>query len=512
MNVNLTSHFPYVTLPCCCCSTSRRLLNLREAWLKGEHPMPGRSPVYMPEDRYFDPDPRQKAIAQQLYTTVKELPLVCPHGHIDPRMFADPDYSFGSPAEMLVIPDHYVFRLLYSQGIPMERLGIARRDGGEVERDHRKIWQLFGENFHLFRGTPTGMWLTHVLHSVFGVRDKLTGETAQDIYDQIVAQLQLPEFRPRRMYERFRIEVLCTTDAATDALSHHRAIRESGWHGRILPTCRLDGLANMYAPDWCRHMEALSEVSGREVTSYRALIQALEERRAFFKQMGARATDHSPVMVHTQELTEHEADSILLRALRGRATTDEAMQFTGHMLMESARMSIEDGLVMQIHPGSYRNHNQWIYDTFGSDGGGDIPVEMEFTRSLHALLNKYGNDTRLTLIIFTLDEATYARELAPLAGHYPALKLGPPWWFQDSVNGMIRYRQLTMDAAGLYNTVGFNDDTRSFPSIPSRHDLWRRMEANWLAGLVVRGIVDVEDAAEMIHDTSYRLAKKAYKF
>ena len=474
--------------------------------------MPERPQVVMPEDRYFDPDPQQKAMAMQLYATVKDLPLVCPHGHIDPRMFADPDYSFGSPAQMLVVPDHYVFRMLYSQGIPMERLGIARRDGGAVERDPRKIWQLFADNFHLFRGTPTGTWLTHVLYSVFSVTDKLTGESAQDIYEQIAAKLALPEFRPRKLYERFNIEVLCTTDAATERLEHHQAIRQSGWQGRILPTLRLDGLANMYAPDWRQHIAALGDVCGGETDSYRAFIRAVEERRAFFKQMGARATDHSPVMVRTEELRAQDAERIFQRAVRGEATTEEALLFTGHMLMESARMSIEDGLVMQVHPGSYRNHNQWVYDTFGPDGGGDIPVQIEFTRSLHALLNKYGNDTRLTLIIFTLDESTYARELAPLAGHYRALKVGPPWWFQDSASGMVRYRQLTMDGAGLCNTVGFNDDTRSFPSIPSRHDLWRRVEANWLAGLVVRGLVDMDDAMEMIQDTAYRLAKRAYGF
>ncbi len=474
--------------------------------------MPQRPQVVVSEDHYFDPDPRQKAIATHLYAAVRGLPLVCPHGHLDPRMFADPNYSFGNPTEMLVIPDHYVFRMLYSQGIPMERLGITRRDGGPAEQDPRKIWQLFGESFYLFRGTPTGSWLTHVLYSVFDVKDKLTGESAQEIYDQIMVRLASPEFRPRRMYERFNIEVLCTTDAATDRLEHHRAIRESGWQGRILPTFRLDGLANMYAPDWLTHIVELGEVSGREITSYHAFVAAIEERRAFFKQMGARASDHSPVMTEAQELSAQEAENIFQRALKGEATTKEALRFTGHMLMESARMSTEDGLVMQVHPGSYRNHNQWVYDTFGPDGGADIPVQMEFTRSLHRLLNKYGNDTRLTLIVFTLDESTYSRELAPLAGHYPALKLGPPWWFQDSANGMLRYRALTMDAAGLYNTVGFNDDTRSFPSIPSRHDLWRRMEANWLAGLVVRGMVDLDDAAEMIQDTAYRLAKRAYRF
>jgi len=468
--------------------------------------------IFLPDDRYFDPDPQQKEIARRLYVMVADLALVCPHGHVDPRLFADPDYSFGTPTELLLIPDHYIFRMLYSQGIPLEALGIPRLDGGEVEQDHRKIWQIFAENFYLFRGTPTGMWLTHELWSVFGVEDKLTGEAAQDIYDQIAARLESPEFRPRQLFEQFNIEVLCTTDAATDPLNHHRAIRESGWGGRILPTFRPDAVVNIDTPRWRENIEALSQVTGIEVTSYRAFIQALENRRAYFKTMGATATDHAALTAYTEELSEREAEAIFQRALRGGGTADDATRFTGHMLMENARMSIEDGLVMQFHPGSYRNHSPLIFERFGPDKGCDIPVQTEFTRSLRPFLEKYGDDTRLTLILFTLDETTYSRELAPLAGHYPAVKLGPPWWFHDSLNGMIRYFEQITETAGLYNTVGFNDDTRAFPSIPARHDLWRRVASNWIAGLVVRGIVDMEDAAEMILDAAYRLAKRAYKF
>ena len=228
--------------------------------------------------------------------------------------------------------------------------------------------------------------------------------------------------------------------------------------------------------------------------------------------MGATATDHAALTPYTVELSEQEADDILQRALRGEATDEDARRFTGHLLIENARMSIEDGLVMQLHPGSFRNHNPTIFERFGADKGADIPIPVEYTRSLLPLLNKYGNDPRLTLILFTLDESTYARELAPIAGHYPAVKLGPPWWFFDSLNGMRRYRDLVMETAGLYNTVGFNDDTRAFPSIPARHDLARRVDANWLAGMVVRGIIDREDAEQMIHDLAYRLAKRAYKF
>jgi glucuronate isomerase len=426
-------------------------------------------------------------------------------------MFADPNYDFGSPADLLIIPDHYVTRMLYSQGVPMEKLGVPRKDGKPVEHDPRKAWQVFAEHFSLFRGTPTGMWLAHELVSLFGVEEKLTGESAQRIYDQIAGKLTTPEFRPRALFERFNVEVMNTTDAATDPLTHHQAIKKSGWKGRILPCFRPDGVVNLDAPNWRKNIEALSKVSKIEVKNYKSYIAALENRRAFFKRMGATSTDHAAMIAYTDELSPRQAETIFRRALAGKATADDAICFTGHMLMEMARMSIDDGLVMQLHVGSFRNHNPLIYERFGTDMGADIPIVAEFTQSLRPLLAKYGNDPGLTLILFTLDESAYSRELAPLAGHYPAVKLGPPWWFYDSVEGMIRQRQAIIETTGLYNTVGFNDDTRAFPSIPARHDLFRRVESNWIAGLVVRGILDIEDAQEMIQDSAYRLPKKAYK-
>ncbi|MCG3208220.1 MAG: Uronate isomerase [Anaerolineae bacterium] len=473
--------------------------------------MPDSTKVQLPEDRYFDPDPRQKEVALELYHSVAGQPLVCPHGHVDPRLFADPNYRFGNPAELLIVPDHYVFRMLYSQGIALEELGVPRRDGGASETDPRRIWQIFADNFYLFRGTPTGMWLTQELFQVFGVDTRLTGQTAQEIYDQIAAKLAQPEFEPRRMFERFNIEVLCTTDAATDPLEQHQAIKASGWGGQIKPTFRPDAVVNLGTENWRQHINSLSQISGTAVTGYKTFIEALENRRAFFKEMGATATDHAAGTPFTAELSAQEAEAIFQRALLGNATTDDAERFTGHMLMEMARMSIEDGLVMQLHPGSFRNHNRHIFERFGLDKGADIPTPTEYTRNLYPLLNKYGNDSRLSLILFTLDETAYARELAPLAGHYPALKLGPPWWFFDSWNGMQHYFDQVMETAGLYNTAGFNDDTRAFPSIPARHDMWRRAAANWTAGLVVRHVVDRADAEAMILALAYGLAKTAYR-
>ncbi len=463
-------------------------------------------------DRFFDPDPMQRQVARELYETVADLPIISPHGHVDPSLFAEEDATFGTPAEMFIIPDHYVFRMLYSQGIPLESLGVPRIDGGEVEQDHRKIWQLFAENFHLFRGTPTGIWLMQELIEVFGVDRKLDGETAQAIYNQIEDKLALPAFQPRPLFDRFNIEVLTTTDAATDTLDHHRQIKAADWKADIRPTFRPDAVVNILTDGWRESIDALSEMSGITVGSYHAFIRALEDRRAFFKSMGATATDHAAVSARTMELAQNEVEAIFQRALRGEATERDARRFTGHMMMAFARMSIEDGLVMQFHVGSVRNHNRRLYERFGPDVGADIPRRSEFTKNLRPLLNKYGNDARLTFIVFTLDESTYSRELAPLAGHYPAMKLGPPWWFHDSLNGMRRYFARVMETAGLRNTVGFNDDTRAFPSIPVRHDVWRRASANWIASLVVRGIVDEKDAREMILDLAYRLAKQAYRF
>ncbi len=467
---------------------------------------------HLPEDRCFDPDPAQKRVARELYESVAHLPLICPHGHVDVRLLAEENATFGSPTGMLIIPDHYVFRMLYSQGIPLESLGIPRADDSPVEGDHRQIWQTFADNFYLFRGTPTGVWLADELYEVFGVEEKLTGATAQYIYDHIEAKLALPEFRPRAMFERFNIEVLCTTDAATDPLQYHQAIRDSGWPGDVRPTFRPDAVVNLLMPGWQGGIDALSQISGITVCSYPTFVQALEERRAFFKSLGATSTDCAAESAYTAELSPSQADAIFQRALRGRATSEDARYFTAHMIVESARMSIEDGLVMQFHVGSVRNHNQFIFDRFGPDKGSDIPQRSEFTHNLRPLLDKYGHDSRLTLVLFTLDEATYSRELAPLAGHYPALKLGPPWWFHDSINGMMRYLEGVMETAGLHNTVGFNDDTRAFASIPVRHDLWRRVASNWVARLVVRSTVDMEDANEMVQDLAYRLAKRAYKF
>ena len=461
-------------------------------------------------DRIFDADPSQRATARRLYDSVKQLPLVSPHGHVPPALLADPNARFGSPADLFIIPDHYVFRMLYSQGISLEAQGIKPRTGEPTETDHRHIWQIFAENFYLFRATPTGYWIKDELINVFGINEELNGENAQRIYDRLQDKLAQPEYSPRALFKRFNVEVLCTTDAATDTLDYHKSLHNDGWT-QIRPTLRPDAVVNLQTPGWRENIDKLSQVSGVDVHSYRSFIQALEQRRGFFKELGATATDQSALTPHTERLPDSEAETIFQRALTGEAGEDDADRFTAHMFMEMARMSVEDGLVMQMHVGSFRNYNAALFARFGPDMGADIPVRTEYTRNLYALLNAYGNDPRFRLLLFTLDETTYSRELAPLAGHFPTVLLGPPWWFYDSIKGMQRYLDSVVETAGIYNLAGFNDDTRAFASIPSRHDVWRRTTCNWLAGEVVRGIITEDDALAMARDLAYTLAKRAYR-
>jgi glucuronate isomerase len=460
--------------------------------------------------RFFDADPIIRDIALELYLSVKEMPILSPHGHVDPGLLARNE-PFSDPTELIIIPDHYVYRLLYSQGIPLEALGVPSQDGTPVEQDRRKIWQIFADHYFLFAGTPTGVWLAHEFFEVFGISEKLNGANAMLIYDQLQEKLRSLEFLPRRLFERFKIEVLTTTDGAADNLEQHQKIRASGWKGRVVPCFRPDSLIDILRGDWRKEIETLSQVTGIKIQSFKNFLHALQNRREFFKTMGAVSTDQGITSPYTHELSASEAESIFQQALKGKASEKDAGLFTAHMLMEMARMSVEDGLVMQIHPGSYRNHNRMIFEKFGRDKGCDIPLQTEYTRNLLELLNKFGNDSGFTLVVFTLDESSYSRELAPLAGHYPAMKLGAPWWFHDSIEGMTRFRERVTETASIYNTVGFTDDTRAFPSIPARHDVSRRMDANFLARQVGRHIIDLDDARQMIKELAYGLAKKTYK-
>lgn len=462
------------------------------------------------ENRLFPADSKVRGLAREIYQSVRDLPIISPHGHTDPQWYAE-DKPFPDPAKLFVTPDHYVFRMLHSQGISLDQLGIPRLDGGPVEQDSRKVWRLFAEHYHLFRGTPTRIWLDHAFSEVFGVQQRLSSETADAIYDQIAQCLDQDDYRPRALFERFNIEAISTTESATDDLRWHKMIRDSGWTGKVVTAYRPDAVVDPEFDGFANNVQKLGEVTGEDTTTWDGYLAAHRTRRAYFKEFGATSSDHGHASARTENYPKDVAAKLFNKALSGECSPEEADGFRGHMLTEMARMSIDDGLVLQIHPGSSRNHSAEIKACFGRDMGFDIPTQTNYVSSLAPLLNAVGNRTDLTIILFTLDETAYSRELAPLAGAYAALKLGPPWWFYDSYEGMIRFREMTTETAGFYNTVGFNDDTRAFCSIPARHDVARRVDSAYLAQLVSTGRLDEDEAHEVAHDLAYRLAKEAYK-
>jgi glucuronate isomerase len=467
-------------------------------------------PLSLHPDRLFPAEPGVRAIARRLYDGVKDLPIVSPHGHTDPAWFATNE-PFANPAELLIIPDHYVFRMLYSQGIALESLGIPRVDGGPVETDPRKIWRLFAANYHLFRGTPSRIWHDWVYAEVFGLTERLSAATADHYYDVIDAALKTPAFRPRALFERFGIELLATTESPLDPLDHHRAIRESGWTGKVVTAFRPDPVVDPEHEGFHANLAELGRMTGRDTTTYGGYLAALADRRGAFREAGATSTDHGHPTAFTADLSRSAAEALFARVSAGPASPEDAELFRGQMLTEMAAMSLDDGMVMQIHPGSWRSHNASVLTRFGRDKGADIPTPTGYVGALKPLLDRFGNEPGLSIILFTLDETSYARELAPLAGHYPVLKLGPAWWFHDSPEGMRRFREQTTETAGFANTVGFNDDTRAFLSIPARHDVARRMDCGFLARLVAEHRMDEDEAHETARALAYDLVKAAYR-
>ncbi|MEQ1899472.1 MAG: glucuronate isomerase [Devosia sp.] len=461
-------------------------------------------------DRLFPADPATREIARSLFSSVEKLPLISPHGHTDPRWYAE-NLAFPDPAQLLIVPDHYVCRMLVSQGMALEDLGVPRRDGGPVETDGRKIWRRFAENYHLFRGTPTRLWLDTQLETLFGVSERPSATNADAIYEIIAGHLQQPEFRPRALFERFNLEVIATTDSALDDLDWHRQIRESGWKGRVVPTYRPDAVVDPGREGFAADLDRLGEITGCDTGSWQGYLDAHRKRRAFFKSMGATASDHGHPTAQTADLGMTEAKALFDKVRSGKSDPAARELFRAQMLTEMAAMSEDDGLVLQIHPGSWRNHSPAMFEAFGPDKGFDIPGPTNYVAALKPLLDRFGMSRRLTIILFTLDETTYARELAPLAGVYPALRLGPPWWFFDSPEGMLRFRELATETAGFYNTVGFNDDTRAFPSIPARHDVARRVDCAYLARLVAEYRLDEDEAFEVARALAYDLPKSAYR-
>jgi glucuronate isomerase len=462
------------------------------------------------EDRLFPLEGRARDLARDLYEEVRDLPIISPHGHTDPRWYAT-DAPFPDPAQLIVTPDHYLFRMMNSQGVPLTDLGVPRADGGPTETDGRAIWRVFANHYYLFQGTPSRLWLDHSFQHVFGIDRRLTAETADWYYDHISECLAQPEFRPRALFKRFNIEAISTTEAATDDLRWHRAIRESGWDGRVVTAYRPDGVIDPEMKEFAQNVALMGEQTGFDTTTWEGYLDAHRARRAYFKEFGATSSDHGHPSARTEDMPAADAAALFGKALAGDCSAEEADAFRGQMLTEMARMSLDDGLVLQIHPGSRRNHSDAMMAMFGRDKGFDIPGRTEYVAALRPLLNAVGTRPDLTVILFTLDETSFARELAPLAGVYPCLKLGPPWWFHDSPEGMRRFRETATETAGFYNTVGFNDDTRAFCSIPARHDVARRVDCAFLATLVLTGRLARDEAPELARELAYGLAKKAYK-
>jgi glucuronate isomerase len=458
------------------------------------------------EDRLFPADPSTRKIARLLYERVRNLPIVSPHGHTQASWFAKNE-PFPDPATLFVQPDHYVFRMLYSQGVSMDDLEI----GQPVVKDPRKVWHIFAEHYYLFRGTPTRMWLDYSFQENFGLTERLSAKTADLYFDTIAEKLRTPEFLPRALYERFNIEVLSTTESPLDPLKDHQAIRASGWKARIIPAFRPDSVVDPEFKGFAGLVAKLGEQNGEDTSTWKGYLNALAKARARFKTLGCTSTDHGHPTAQTADLPRAEAEALFGKVIASKADAGEQELFRAQMLTEMARMSVEDGLVMQIHPGSVRNHNRFVYEHYGRDMGADIPGPTDYVHALRPLLDRFGNEKNLTIILFMLDESTISRELAPLAGHYPCLRLGPPWWFHDSPEGMMRFREQATETAGFYNTVGFNDDTRAFLSIPARHDVARRVDCAFLGRLVAEQRLEEDEAHELAQALTYGLVKKAYR-
>lgn len=462
------------------------------------------------DELLFSSNPAIRKLASDLYQEIKDLPILSPHGHTEARWFAE-NKAFDNPSDLIITPDHYILRMLVSRGMSLDDLGVMRKDGSRKIDDPRTIWRLFAKHFYLFAGTPSGIWIREELRTVFGIEQFLNEANADEIYDALDAKLKTPVFLPRSMYETFNLELLSTTNGATDDLRWHNILAESDWQGRIVPCFRPDDVTDPGRSDWLKNIMKLGELTGEDTSNYQGYVRALKLRRQAFIKLGCNSSDHGVYSPYTHRLTDREASEIYFHAMAGKVSDRECDAFIAHMLMIMAEMSTEDGLVMQIHPGVYRNYDLGMYEIFGPDKGADIPVKTEYTHNLKALLNAYGSHPNFRLIVYTLDESTYARELAPMAGYFPAMHLGPAWWFNDSFRGMKRFKEAVVETAGFYNLTGFVDDTRALPSIPVRHDIARRVDADYLAEMVMRGMINMDDARKIMKELTYGLTKRLFR-
>lgn len=465
--------------------------------------------LHLHSDRILPSDPTLRPIAHDIYEAVKDLPIISPHGHVPAQWLAD-DEPFGDPTSLLLTPDHYVNRLLHASGVALSDLGVAQQDFGPTQS--RAAFSLLCSHWEVFRGTPVRFWFESELVEIFGIDQRPSEENAGEIYDAIDAKLKTPEFRPRALYDRFRIEFLATTDDPCDDLAHHAKLTaDPTWTGQVAPTFRPDKYLEPATLGWNDLVDRLGEVSGVDTGDYAGWVAAMENRRAFFKQHGAVSTDHSHRDARAEPIPDAEAERLYALARAGRITPDEADTLRRNFMFAQARMAADDGLVMTLHPGVYRNHHTSTFAAFGADVGCDIPMSVEFTRALQPMLAAFGTTPYFQLVVFTMDETVYSRELAPMAGFYPSVYLGVPWWFIDAPEAMARFRGAVTETAGFTRTSGFIDDTRAYLSIPARHDLSRRVDSGYLAKLVGEHRLTMDEAVDVAYELVVGNPRRAFK-
>jgi glucuronate isomerase len=445
-------------------------------------------------------------VASELYAAVVDAPIISPHGHVDPRLLLD-DTAFSDPADLLLTKDHYVTRLLHASGVGFAQFG---RDP-DFPADPREAWRMLASRWHLFAGTASGYWIERELDTLFGISDELHAGNADSSYDTISAALATPRFRPRALFSEFAIEVLATTDDPLDDLAVHRELAHSGvLTGRVLPTFRPDAYLDPDDSSFEARVGAVLDATGRPGT-LAGYLQGLADRRQYFIENGAVSADHSPFEPFTADLSPSDGERLFARALAGGLDPHQLRLLRGHFLFQMARMSAEDGLVMTLHPGLRRNHHIELQRRYGADAGHDIPVRLEYTENLRSLLNAFGTDPHFHLVLFAVDETVYSREIAPLAGFYPSVYIGAPWWYLDAPDAHLRFRAAVTETAGFYRSSGFIDDTRAFLSIPARHDMSRRLDASFLARLVLQGRVRMRTARRIAQDLVDAIPKAVFK-
>ena len=453
--------------------------------------------AYVPHpDRLLPADPAVRDIARGLYELEKDQPIVSPHGHVDPRLLLD-DEPFRDPTSLFITPDHYVNRLLHSRGVDLADLGVGQ--GPLDESASRAAWHLLAEHWHAYAGTPSRYWMEHEFHEVFDLETVLNPRTADAMYDAIAEKLARPEFRPRALFDQFKITVMATTDDPVDDLAPHAALAaDDSFTGRVIPTFRPDKYLEAGRADFRELADALGEAAGIDTGTYDGYHEAMRARRLYFRDHGAVSSDHAHMDPGTARLSDEDARRLYSAARDGAIGADEAVALRRHLLGDQARLAAEDGLVMTLHPAVHRNHSDWVFEKFGPDVGFDIPVAVDYVHHLRPMLNDVGHSPNFRTVLFTIDETVFSREIAPLAGVYPSVYAGAPWWFIDAPDAILRYRRAVSETIGYSRTSGFIDDTRAFCSIPARHDMSRRLDATHLAGLVAEHRMRLQDAEELV--------------